>query len=409
MRLNKRIIFVFLILLLNIHSLQAQDKTKNPSFIPIGYLEILCSYSDIDKGRSLWGYDVWGYFSPIIKLSDTLTLIPLYNGEFQRMRQYVSQEEGGRFYQTSQIHNISLCLRKEFKPGWFFKITPFGTWNYLKETKDEKWGKGLYDYRDAGCRFGLRHNFGEDSTFNVSTEYFHRKYPNFKSLIYLATQQNVDKNEKDFDAVKFSFSVSKEEPVKMEILFYIMLKYFTDKHLVREDGTLDVNNKRRDEVYNLDFNFTFPLRDNISFCLNNTFFFNHSNLGFYDSKNTLTLSDDYFNSKYYTYWYYFIFPHLIYYLPLSEKKYVEFKLGYSLLFRKYLYRKAQTEDGIYGTKRQRDLEHTIHFSLKWPLTRKINWILKFNYTLCRSNQRYEAYYRYRYDIYQIRAGFSFQL
>ena len=96
MRLNKRIIFVFLILLLNIHSLQAQDKTKNPSFIPIGHLEILCSYSDIDKGRSLWGYDVWGYFSPIIKLSDTLTLIPLYNGEFQRMRQYVSQEEADK-------------------------------------------------------------------------------------------------------------------------------------------------------------------------------------------------------------------------------------------------------------------------------------------------------------------------
>ncbi|RKY28068.1 MAG: hypothetical protein DRP61_02720 [Candidatus Omnitrophota bacterium] len=385
--------------------------SQNFKFINTGHIEVLGTYSDIKKGEALWGYNIFGYICPSLKIDPTLYLIPLYTLEYKRLRQFISEEEGIVQYTNYLTHNLTLGLRKEFKKNWFIKISTLGTWNYVKETKDEDWGEGLYDYRDAGVSLDFRHRIRTEKTFENYTwgfEYFRRKYPNFQSLLSIGMPSAPEKNEKDFDGYKFSFGWERatSEGLKFYIKPYLLLKFFLDKHLLNEDGTLNSSKKRKDTLLNLDWGISFPLTEKIRFFLDNNYSYNYSKLGYYDSKNTLILTDDKFIPRYYYYQSFLISPSLEYIYPLEGEKEISLKLGFSFLYKDYFDRKAQTESGTYSQKDQRDLEYELSAALSFPITKKLNWLIRYSYTWARSNQRYEAYYRYNYDTYLIEAGFS---
>ena len=384
---------------------------QNPKLITMGHLEVLGSYSDIREGENLWGYNIFGYLSPSLRINPTLYVIPLYTLEYKRLRQFISEEEGLIQYSNYMTHNLTLALRKEFKKGWFIRISALGTWNYVKETKDEDWGEGLYDYRDAGLSIDFRHRVKTQEALEDYTgglEYFRRKYPNFQSLLSIGMPSAPEKNEKDFDGYKFSFGWEKttSRGLKFYIKPYLLLKFFLDKHLLNEDGTLNSSKKRKDTLLNLDWGVSFPITEKIRFFLDNNYSYNYSKLGYYDSKNTLLLTDDKFIPRYYYYQSFSINPSLEYIYPLEEEREISLKLGFSFLYKDYFGRKAQTEDGTYSQKDQRDLEYGLSATLSLPLTKKLSWLIRYSYTWARSNQRYEAYYRYNYDTYLIEAGLS---
>ena len=386
-------------------------KVKAVEFIPMGHLEVLRAYSQIRHGSHLLGEDISGYYSPIVKFNSTLYLIPLYTIQFQKVKQFLPEEEGNHLYNTYMVHNFTLSLRKEFQPGWFVKFSAIGTWNFVKETHEEAWGRGLYDYRDAGAGIDLRHkktveDNKQDYTFGF--QYYRRQYPNFSSLISLASPVPPERREKDFDGFKIStgFENLASGGEEFYIKPYFLIKHFIDKHLLKDDGTLNLNQHRQDEVFNLDCGFKLPLMERLFFYLDNNYAYNYSNAGFYDSRNTVILADDVFTPHYYSYHSYAISPALEYIYTLAEQKDVKVKLGYSFLDRYYTDRKSQTESGTYSNKEERDSEHCVSSSLAWPLTKKIDFLTKFSYTWSRSSQKYEQYYIYHYNIYEVEAGLS---
>ncbi len=382
--------------------------------IPMGNFEALGSYSDITNGKGLWGCDISGYFSPVVRLNEDNYLIPLYNGSYQRMRQYVSEEEGNLLYNTSQIHNGSLALRTNLNDKLTSRVTALATWSFLKETKDESFGKGLYDYQDLGGSWDMRYNISDiadKGKLNCigGLEYFHRKYPNYQSLISLAAQTAPETHEKDFNAIKFSTGLERKaiEGLSWEFKPSLMLKYFTDKKLIHDDGVLDADKKRRDYVASAALNAAYPFAEGRwEIAVDNTLDYNHSNLDFYDTRNTASLSDDIFTRNYYTYSSITTYPSLTYYYALSRDKKLSIKGGYSFLYRDYTGRKAQQSDGAYTDKKQKDTEHAFHLAISYPLTKSIAWVSTYDYTIAKSNQKYEKYYRYEYDVYQLQSGIS---
>ncbi|MBD3263535.1 MAG: hypothetical protein GF375_00350 [Candidatus Omnitrophica bacterium] len=386
---------------------------QDSKFIPFGYLEVLGTYSDIKDGSHLWGYNIFGYYSPTLKINDSLYLIPLYTVEYKRLRQFISQEEGTLLYNTYMAHNFNLALRKEFKEGWFLRFAALGTWNYVKETRDESWGEGLYDYRDVGCSLKLRRRkrAAEDlRNYTFGFEYFRRIYPNFQSLISIGMPSAPETNEKDFDGFKLSFSFDKINSRNQRVYLkpYLLFKVYLDKHLIRQDGTLDIYNKREDRLFNLDYGFKTPLNKSFYFGMDNNYTYNYSNLGFYDSKNTLGLGDDAYLKHYYSYHSASASPYIEYIHRLDEGKEARLKLGYSILLRYYPHRKAQNANAVYGDDNEEDLEQMLYTSFSWPLTKSVNLLLRYSYTWARSNQEYEEYYRYNYDTYRISSGLSFE-
>ena len=76
--------------------------------------------------------------------------------------------------------------------------------------------------------------------------------------------------------------------------------------------------------------------------------------------------------------------------------------------RDYEDRKAQESDGTYTDSEQEDEEHTFQLSASYPLTDTINWITAFDYKIVDSNQAYEQFYNYDYDVYHLKSGVSVQ-
>lgn len=390
-------------------SLYAEQKR----ILVMGNFQALGVYSDSNKGSPLWGYDFSGSLAPAVKLNDSQHLIPLYSGSIKRMRQYIAQEEGIRLYNTSQLHNISVALRTQHDPEWISRITGIATWNLLKETQDEEFGKGLYDYRDFGAGFDLRQKLPIDETrehdYSWGIQYYRRTYPNFKSLISLATVTAPETDEKDFDGVKTSFGVEEKSAtgISWELKPSALFKFFMDKKLIGDDGVLNGKSKRRDYVISADLNGDLPLeKDRWVLSADNSVTYNHSNLDFYDSRGTLILSDDVFTKDYYTYFSVATYPYITYYHPVGKGKNFAIRGGYSFLYRHYPGRKVQELDSTYTDSKQRDHEHALHLSTSYPISKELSWVSYFDYTWERSNQKYEKYYWYNYNVYQIQSGIS---
>lgn len=389
--------------------LYAQQKR----IIPIGSFQALGSYSDTNKGTGLWGYNISGSYAPSIRLNDTQFLIPLYNGTYKRMRQYVTQDEGGRMYNTWQIHNASVALRTQHSEEWISRITGLATWNLVTETRDESFGEGLYDYRDFGGSFDLRQNLAIDETkqrdYSWGIQYFRRIYPNFKSLISLATVTAPETDEKDFDGIKFSSGVEENvtQGISWELKPSLLLKYFIDKKLIGDDGVLKTGKERRDYIISGDLNSDWPFKKGRwVLSADSSISYNNSNLDFYDSRGTLTLSDDIFTEDYYDYLSVVTYPYITYYHPLDKERRFALRAGYSFLLRDYPGRKVQESSGAYTSADQRDKEHSVHLASSYPITKEMSWVSYFDYSWVKSNQKYEMYYLYTYNVYQSRQEFQ---
>ena len=390
--------------------LYAEEK----KIITMGSFQALGAFSGIDKGSDLWGYSFSGSLSPAIKLNSKQYLIPLYSGNYERMRQYITQEEGGRFYNTTQLHNLSTSLRTQHSDEFVSRLTGIATWSLVKETQDEEFGKGLYDYRDFGAALDLRQTLKiNDTTQHVyawGIEYFRRTYPNFKSLISLAAGTAPDTAEKDFDGIKLSFGVEEKlaRGISWEFKPSLLLKYFIDKKTIGDDGVLK-SGKRRDQLVSSDLNGYWPFAEGRWVLSDdNTMTYNHSNLDFYDSRGTLILSDDVFTKGYYSYFSYRTYPYLTYYHPIGKDKKFALRGGYSFLLRHYPGRKAQESNGAYTDSKQRDIEHGLHVSSSYPISKEMSWVNYFDYTWARSNQKYEAFYRYTFNVFQVQTGISIE-
>jgi hypothetical protein len=388
------------------------SNASSVEFLPLGHADLLRAYSEIKDGKHNLGFDLSGYYSPIVKFDDTLFLIPLYSVQFEKIAQYLPQEEGNVFFTTYVVHNFDLSLRKEFKPGWFLRFGPLGTWNFTKEAHEDVWGRGLYDYRDAGFVTEIKRQINKEDTVNAyltSFEYYRREYPNFATLISATTVTPPERREKDYDGYKWK--IRAEHAAAGGLNWYaeghLLNKYFLDKHLVFEDGTLNLDRHRRDYEISLDSGLSGPLPwKGLSFFVDGNACTVDSNLGYYDSRNTLPLADDIFTKHYYAYNSASINPALEYAYPIAEQKVLRLRLGYNCLYRAYTNRKAQDAAGNYRGYHEADTEQEYSALLSIPLTPKINWVFRYSFLHAISTQKYEQFYRYNYDSYQVKSGIS---
>ncbi|MGE5280492.1 MAG: hypothetical protein ACM3L6_07110 [Deltaproteobacteria bacterium] len=380
--------------------------------ITLGHADLLGAYSEIVNGDHDLGFDLSGYFSPTVKFNDTLFLIPLYSVQFNRVEQYLPEEEGNVFYNTYLVENFNLALRKEFRPDWFVTLKALGTWNFVHESHEEVWGRGLYDYRDAGVAVELKHTVKKDEMIALylgAVEYYRRQYPNFATLISSASVTPPERREKDYDGYKLRLRAEAATPdgLRGYLEGRYLYKAFLDKHLVLEDGTLDTRKQRQDHEIDLEGGFSAPLPwDGFAVCLDSSYTHNFSDLGYYDSRNTVILTDDVYTPRYFGYDSFDVTPAVEYRRPVGEQKVLRLRLGYGYMHRYYSHRRSQDAAGNYLAQEQSDRQHEYFALLYIPLTKQIGFVTKYSWITARSNQKYEAYYRYNYDSYSIKSGIS---
>ena len=387
--------------------------SENCELIPLLSLDAYGTYSYADSG-DVWGAIVSGSVSPVVKYGDNLYLIPLYDGSYERQRFFASVEEGGRLYNEVQHHDLSLTAKCLVTNKLTISPYIFGGWDLNVEADDEDWGDGLYDYREfgSGADFGYLVSDTETGQLTLSTggKWYFRKYPNYKSLIALATVTAPEEDEKDFNAAEFQAGCqySNLRTFSVGLKYSLLMKFFTDKKVIDADGVLE--DDEREEYRNsarLEASYA-PLPERgFQYSCSSEFAYNTSNQNFYDSRATLTLADDVFTSDYFDYISYEANPRISYIFKSGDKTLVIIGGGYNFLMRDYTDRKAQTMSGEYTSDEQRDYQHIFEVNLEIPFNKYLSWVTRYDYTINDSNMDYEQYYEYNYTMHRILSGISF--
>ena len=374
--------------------------------------EILGGYSQIEgRNGEFSSIDSW-LFSPTLKLNDSLYWINLYNGSYNRSAQVVAQEEGGRQTDTTQTHHLSTALKYDVNDTWSLRPLFFTDWIFVNETEDEDFGEGLYDYRDIGggiesAWVTLKTKEKED-TVRLGFRYLDRTYPNYHSLLSSFNPNgSVETDEKDLNGYKVNLGYDGRSQQGWSwglegIFFY---KDYTDKKTINSNG-IRLSDTREDFVEYLNVTASHPVGPDWTFSLDGQMTFNQSNLDFYDTHNTLALGDDNFLKDYFDYFSFLARPALTYRRAWGQDRTFIFTADYTFYALHYPGRKTQNVSGVYQAEDEQDYQHTFSAKVNVPITANISWVAYGNYTLADSNQKFEAFYLYDYNLWTAVTGFS---
>jgi hypothetical protein len=384
-------------------------KESEFKLMPLVDITTLGTYSDMAGGNSIGGIDVKGSVAPVVRFNKQNYLIPLYYGAYNRERQVVTEEEGGRIY--NEIFDNNGTLEYKYIPGEkvTLKLDGFTRQHYVKE-KGYHWSKGLYDYEDWGIGGNLDYILKDEkplqSSIGIGGEFYHRKYPNYKSLISLASQTAPERNEKDYDGYRPILNYKYANNVLNTALMYSpMYKDYDDKKVIDSNGVL-ASGRRKDWFHLATAALTYlPEGSSVAPGLVLTGIIVDSNQNYYDSNGTASLTDDTFSKNYYSFKSLSIGPKLTYIQRQAYKKLpATYTLGYAYLMRHYDSRKKRAVDGAYTNKNELDQVQTIDLQVVYPVTDILSFVCLASYTKGRSNMKYETYYTYNYETYFAGAG-----
>lgn len=381
--------------------------------IPFFDLAAYGTYSHADKGKDVWGTSISGSMSPAMKYDDNLYIIPLYSGSYQREKFFVVEDEGPLSITKIQHHDLSVTAKYLVTEKATLSPAIFGGWDLNVEAKDEDWGDGLYDYRElgSGCNFDYLVYDAPKGRIQLSSgaKWYARQYPNYHSLISLATTTAPEIYEKDYDGIELSsgWKYTNLKNTSLGLKYILLMKYFTDKKIIDEDGILG---RRRRQEYRNSVKLTAlysPLRiRGFQYSYSSEFICSMGNQNFYDSRGTAVLSDDVFTPHYYNYLGFDARPEVSYIFVRKDKPIAILSGGYSFLMRRYTDRKPQDSSGGYKTGRQIDFEHVFKAGLEIPVTKHVSWVTRYDYTIESSNMDYEQYYTYNYKLHRVLTGMS---
>jgi len=184
-----------------------------------------------------------------------------------------------------------------------------------------------------------------------------------------------------------------------DLSYNLVLKSYSDAYARTSNGTIDSSVKRRDTAHYIDLGLMTYTSTSQMLGLDANYSVYSSNGNVFDG-NALVFQDNYYS-----------------YTSLSARPNMYILLGdvtvgfyYQFLLRNYAARDARNSAGTYSaTEKQRDVEHTIGASVKYPLSKGLNAVAGVTYFQTDSNMKYEQFVKYSYRILNMSAGLSFSL
>ncbi len=391
-----RRLFSILVLVFIVSTAKAEFK-----FIPLFDADIRLAYSSVLESSGGYSGSGWLFFMPAMKLSDSDYILPVFNVSVSLSERVI--EEDTLFLR--RMNNLgSLALKHKFSKELEGKISFDTRYNFNMETKDEPFGKGLYDLYDLGASASISLNsFYNDNplplTFGV--KYYQRKYPNYTSLALtnstvVSLTAGKEAAPKDYNAFVFSTDYKTVfSQAFTDISYNLVLKNYLDAFTRTSQGAIS-NTLRVDAVHYLSASVQLPSAGKTLFGADLDFTLYTSNGSIFDSGN-LVYNDNYYG-----------------FFSLALKPYYSFNLTgdlnaaifYQILFRNYANRKARTSGGAYTSDNQSDTENTIGISFKYPVDKNFSLVAGFSYMAVDSNMKYQDFVKYNFKIVSASAGVS---
>lgn len=337
--------------------------------------------------------------APAISFNPRWSLIPTLFASWRGTKSVQELVGGGTLFQQTQDHSAS--VKGIFSPTklWQFKAGGGYRIQLLKETSDEKWGKGLFDFQKPSANIEVERLINEETSVRVGYDFYAIDFRNFSSLESQkrdlgrenATAKTLNTtNHGTYFAAKFPFRFLGGQKGSFETSYFFTFRNFSEQKIVLLTGDLS-NDLRRDKSQIVTSRFTLPFLFKENFKMLAEIRGNYNRLS--SNQNNFDASKTQFNENFYAYKEYSVGPNFNF--IVGQKPYI-FTAGFNYVRRNYDDRPIQDVSGTYGTERIVANEYYANFAVTYPITKNFSIQALGNLGWFRSNMKFEKTYRYNY-------------
>jgi hypothetical protein len=375
---------------------------------PIYNLSFLGGQNFFDGTASSVAGNVDALVTPVVKFSDRWSLFPTYQGTYQGTQDIQELAGGGTLFQDSTSQ--ALVVKSVHKLGDKWKIKPSvgGRVEWLRETRDEEWGEGLFDYRKVSGGLEGEYALSPMAGGRLAYDYYQLAFPNYQSLESAQdptlSRELVGEDVLDNDNHMGTFSLWSPLPARgrFDLTAVYNLRNYSDQPVVAPSGDLTAT-KRKDSVSSLVAAAAFPIKSpngvRLTGQLGLGLGVQTSNQDHYDARKAVYVAD------YYDYTDWRVAPRVT--AGLAQGKWL-LSLAGSYERREYGNRPAQDANGDYVGSKLWVSTLLSQLAVVRPLSAHMRLRLEASLGWSQSNTDYEKVFAYNYRMANYLVGFSYE-
>jgi hypothetical protein len=349
---------------------------------------------------------------PSTKFNENSTLLVGYSGKYRGIRDVIQFTGGSAFYEEYSNHSVLLQFIRKIGTG--FRIKPVVNYKreLYKETKEDNWDTGLYNYDRWSGRLEI------DKTFDIDSYGWSAKnlmigggydtgitvYPNPETIAAryeaLGSTEFAKVDPKLFDYQSGAVYLKSEltlEKFSCRVDYIFTQKYYDGQKIVDELGQF-TDEPRRDEINNLTAEAGWYFGNGVAASVEYAMTRYDSTQNHYDGFFTPN-----FTPGFYDYSDINISP--VFSVRLNG---IILSISYTNGSKNYSERLAQDESGNYGSEKIATKSEMTTFRISHDLFKGLLLSITCNLGKVSSNTRYEDVYRYNYDNFNFLAGIVYR-
>jgi len=349
--------------------------------------------------------------SPYIHLNDQWTVVPLYSGSYQGTKQVADLAGGGTLFQDSQDHRFSTKVIRSLPHDLKVKVVGSYGLEWLRETKDETWTKGLYDNHRTSGGTELEWDWTKQRIARLTYDYYTIHFPNYQSLE--STQQgsglgrelsqpNVLDNQNHMVGLSYETDLPAQGVLEGHLSY--TRRTYGDQNIVLLSGSLD-SETRHDNIHSISLEGTWPIlmrsEERLFTTLGYAWSDLQSNQNHYDPGKQNPFNENYYSNIQHT-----LQNRWTLLLGDSQNPWTITGNG-SLSRQQYANRHTQNALGDYES----DVTHVdtamLGLTFTYPIAQGFRLVVTTDVGWSNANTHYDAIYQYHYHTADYLLGFSY--
>lgn len=379
---------------------------------PIGSVQALGGFHSFNGDRGALSGNVDAVFAPAARIDEDWSLLPSARASFEGARRVVDvlgtatpAQERAEFKAGVRAVWASPLSRWRLKPGFSYKTT------FLRETKDEDWGKGLFDERLLTVGGEAELLTVEPHSARASLDWFTASYPNYTTLESQAALQFMGQPlarelvgdhalDRDGFRLGLAFDAPAGERVRLDAGFSTVWSRYAQQNVIGDDGQFE-GDGREDFLTSFTAAARMPHEWNADLRALGSLTFGAGFLA--SNQNGYDATRGRFLPKFYDYRELSVAP-AARLLFGPEREPVTLDLGVAWRRRVYSRRPPQDGTGAYQGGSLSSTEWTVTATAAYPVARHFSVVVAVERASASSNQRFERYYRYAYEATSVLSG-----
>ena len=380
-------------------------------FIPVTMAEFYTGQWYFDGESSALGGNASVKFIPAYKYSEKFAVLPTVESSYRGTRSTEELAGGSTLFQDTWDNALGVKAIMTPNDRWAFRGRLSARMKWFRETTDEEWNDGLYDYRSLTVGAEAERKWGKTLSAAAGYDFSSLQFPNYASL---ESSQSSDlarefSGTDVLDSAVHLLSVRGSAPlpgrVTAQLSGYLSPRLYSDQSVVTLSG-LFTSTKRQDTATGGNINFERPFRGPKSSVISAALMYGYlgmqSNQNHYDARLTTFVPD------FYDYDQQTVGAQLSAGFGSSTAGPMVAELAGAYSHRNYRSRTIQDQDGLYLGEKLHVIETTLTAAFSYPLTRNVRARISTSVGRSRSNNRYEEVYRYNFSNSNYQFGFVYE-